>query len=82
MIVDGPWTPTAWYPSPVLNGLEGIVTTRDNKDYVRVLFYSHYTTITGWGVLLMYMSDYQNHGPLLGPLNTRCRITPGCKKGP
>ena len=21
-------------------------------DYMRVLFYSHYTTITGWGVLL------------------------------
>ena len=29
-----------------------IVTIRDNKDYIRVLFYSYYTTITGWGVLL------------------------------
>ena len=28
-----------------------IVTTRHNKDYVRVLLYSDYTTITGWGVL-------------------------------
>ena len=24
----------------------------DNRDYVRVLLYSYYTTITGWGVLL------------------------------
>ena len=29
-----------------------IVTRRDNKDYIRVLFYSYNTTITGWGVLL------------------------------
>ena len=31
-----------------------IVTIRDNKDYVRVLFSSYYTTITGWEVLLSY----------------------------
>ena len=24
----------------------------DNKDYIRVLLNSYYTTITGWGVLL------------------------------
>ena len=30
-----------------------IVTIRDDKDYIRVQFYSYYTTITGWGVLLM-----------------------------
>ena len=29
-----------------------IVTIRDIKDYIRVLLYSYYTTITGWGVLL------------------------------
>ena len=29
-----------------------IVTIRDNKEYIRVLLYSYYTTITGWGVLL------------------------------
>ena len=29
-----------------------IVNIRDNKDYMRVLLYSFYTTITGWGVLL------------------------------
>ena len=29
-----------------------IVTIRDNKDCIRVLLYSYYTTITGWGVLL------------------------------
>ena len=28
----------------------------DNKDYIRVFFYSYYTTITGWGVLLSYHS--------------------------
>ena len=32
-----------------------IVTIRDNKDYIRVLLYSYYTTITGWGVLLRYL---------------------------
>ena len=26
-----------------------IVTMRDNKDYIRLLFYSYYTVITGWG---------------------------------
>ena len=35
-----------WTPHPV------IVTIMDNKDYIRVLFYSYYTTNTGWGVLL------------------------------
>ena len=35
-----------WTPHPVL------VTSMDNKDYIRVLSYSYYTTITGWGVLL------------------------------
>ena len=33
-------------PDPV------IVTLRDNEDYIRVLSYSYYITITGWGVLL------------------------------
>ena len=28
------------------------MTIRDNRDYIRVLSYSYYTTITGWGVLL------------------------------
>ena len=31
-----------------------IVTIRNSKDYIRVLLYSYYTTITGWGVLLIY----------------------------
>ena len=31
-----------------------IVTIRENRDYIRVLLYSYYTTITGWGVLLIY----------------------------
>ena len=29
-----------------------IVTIGDNRDYIRILLYSYYTTITGWGVLL------------------------------
>ena len=29
-----------------------IVIIGDNRDYTRVLLYSYYTTITGWGVLL------------------------------
>ena len=32
-----------WAPQPV------IVTIRDNKDSIRVLLYSYYTTSTGWG---------------------------------
>ena len=31
-----------------------IVTIGDNRDCIRVLLYSEYTTITGWGVLLTY----------------------------
>ena len=30
-----------------------IVTIRDNKEYIRVPLYSYYTTIKGWGVLLI-----------------------------
>ena len=36
------WIYVRWTPHPV------IVTIRDNKDYIRVLLYSYYTTITGW----------------------------------
>ena len=28
---------------------------RDNRDYIRVLLYSYYATVTGWGVLLTYL---------------------------
>ena len=35
-----------WIPHPV------IVSIRDNKDHIRVVLYSYYTTIAGWGVLL------------------------------
>ena len=31
-----------------------IVTIRVSRDYIRVIVYSYYTTITGWGVLVMY----------------------------
>ena len=30
------------------------MTIRDNRDYIRVLLYSYYTTITGWGVLVRF----------------------------
>ena len=36
-----------WTPHPV------IVTIRDNRDYIRVLLYSCYSTITGWGGFLL-----------------------------
>ena len=29
------------------------MTIRDNRNYIRVLLYFYYTTITGWGVLLI-----------------------------
>ena len=32
-----------WTPHPV------IVTIQDNGNYIKVLLYSYYTTITGWG---------------------------------
>ena len=37
-----------WTPHPV------IVAVRDSKDYIRVLLYSYYATIAGWGVLMVY----------------------------
>ena len=33
------------------------MTIRDNKEYIRVLVDSYYTTITGWGVLLNYLRN-------------------------
>ena len=39
-----------------------IVTIRDNRDYIRVLLYSYYTTITGWGVLLRYTGRVTSEG--------------------
>ena len=40
------WGSLRWTPHPA------IVTVEDNKDYIRVLLYSYFTTMTGWGVLL------------------------------
>ena len=34
-----------------------IVIIKDNKDYIRAPYYSYYTTITGWGVLLIDAID-------------------------
>ena len=47
-----------WTPRPV------IVTIMDNRDYIRVLLYFYYTTITGWGVLLTAII-LSNHSCLL-----------------
>ena len=33
------------------------MTIGENRDYIRVLLYSYYTTITGWRVLLSYKRD-------------------------
>ena len=35
------------------------MTIGDNRDYIRVLLYSYYTTITGWGVLLRFSVDLE-----------------------
>ena len=43
-----------------------IVTTRDNKDDIRVLSYSYHTTITGWGVLLSSNNHGNNTGTVMG----------------
>ena len=44
-----------------------IVTIKDKEDYIRVLLFSYYTTITGWrGVLLRHkandMRDFSKQG--------------------
>ena len=31
------------------------MTIRDNRDYIRALSYSYFTTRTGWGVLLVWV---------------------------
>ena len=41
-----------------------IVTMGGNRDYIRVLLYSYYTTNTGWGVLLTYTGGSHNGGVL------------------
>ena len=42
------------------------MTIRNSKDYIRVLLYSYYTTITGWGVLLR---NNDNNDPEVSCLN-------------
>ena len=37
------------------------MTTRDNRDYIRVLLYSYYTTISGCGVLRPHVRRNGNH---------------------
>ena len=43
-----------------------IVAIRDNRDYSRVLLYSYYTTITGWGILPRHYCYSLNKPTLLG----------------
>ena len=40
-----------------------IVTIGDNRDYIKVLSYSYFTTITGRGVLLSYIEGYMQATP-------------------
>ena len=66
-----------------------IVATGENRDYVRVLLFSYYTTITGWGVLLRnqylrsrYFSACAAHAPThlspgAGHYAKSCRSTCG-----
>ena len=41
-----------YIPYTYMDPLGVIVTIRNSKDYIRVLFYSYYSAITGWGALL------------------------------
>ena len=57
----------------------------DNRDYVRVLLYSYYTTITGWGVLLRFSwfgaSSFKHHVfPEEFYYNARCRRGNRCQQ--
>ena len=52
----------------------GIVTIRDNRDDIRVLLSSYYTTITGWGVLLTHTLNSTptvNHGLEIAPCESQ-----------
>ena len=53
-----------YIPYTYMDPLGVIVTIRNSKDYIRVLVYSYYTTITGWGVLLR---DLDRKGTNLWP---------------
>ena len=44
-----------------------IVTRSDNQYYIRVLFYSYHTTITGWVVLLTYIYMLIEYDPWKHP---------------
>ena len=35
-----------------------VMVIRDSKEYIRVLLYSYYTTITRWGVLSNYSTGF------------------------
>ena len=47
------------------------MTIRDNTDYIRVLLYSYYITITGWGVLLRDSKDTVQESRGQGPRGFR-----------
>ena len=61
-------------PQPV------IVTIKDIKDYIRVLLYSYYTTITERGVLLGYvvaeLMSFEVHESLVAYLLDACQKAP------
>ena len=87
------WKPLGWHLGPELTGTSiwicfrwtphpVIVTIRDNRDYIRVLLYSYYTTITGWGVLLRYATFHHRGGPQYRPPNTIILLIATPQKGP
>ena len=49
----------------------------DNGDYIRVLLYSYYTTIAGWGVLLSYSLNSFQGGYVGDDIVEYCRAYEG-----
>ena len=68
-----------WIPHPV------IVAIWDNKDYIRVLFYSYYPTVTGWAVLpefrVQCLPCFRAEAGLVGPLHQLERMLPWPNSG-
>ena len=73
------------YPSFRRTPHPAIVTIRDNKDYMRVLFYSYYTAITAWGVLLTHRCIRTSEEPPLlirRALDEETRVGAGLRRVP
>ena len=49
-----------------------MVSRRDNRDDIRALLFSSYTTITWWGVLLIYTILVGRALKIIGPFGHQC----------